>query len=97
MLASGFFIKLGLLAGYPYLRRSHAGRFYWRRLVVCRWTLFRQAVYQKIGKCFSITEDKIETIKKTFHKHHNKILIISKLTMNFGKYQKSRFAKSNQF
>jgi len=39
---------------------------------------------KKFGKFFSITEKTLEKATALFHKHHNKILFISKITMGFG-------------
>lgn len=39
---------------------------------------------RKFGKYFSITEKTLERSTALFHRHHNKILFISKITMGFG-------------
>lgn len=39
---------------------------------------------RRFGKYFSITEKTLEKGTELFHKHHNKILFISKITMGFG-------------
>lgn len=39
---------------------------------------------RKFGHFFSITEKTLERTTELFHKHHNKILFISKITMGFG-------------
>lgn len=39
---------------------------------------------KRFGKFFSITERTLERVSALFHKHHNKILFISKITMGFG-------------
>jgi membrane protein DedA with SNARE-associated domain len=39
---------------------------------------------QRFGKFFSITEKTLAKATALFHKHHNKILFISKITMGFG-------------
>jgi membrane protein DedA with SNARE-associated domain len=39
---------------------------------------------KKFGRFFSITEQALERVTNLFHKHHNKILFISKITMGFG-------------
>ncbi len=38
----------------------------------------------KFGRFFSITEQHVVTLEKFFHRYHERILIISKLTMGFG-------------
>lgn len=39
---------------------------------------------QRFGKFFSITESSIKKTEDIFHRHHNKILFFSKVTMGFG-------------
>lgn len=39
---------------------------------------------KRFGKYFSITEKTLERSTELFHRHHNKILFISKITMGFG-------------
>lgn len=39
---------------------------------------------KKFGKYFSVSEQSLEKTTSLFHKHHNKILFISKITMGFG-------------
>ena len=39
---------------------------------------------RRFGKFFSVTEKTLEKATALFHKHHNKILFISKITMGFG-------------
>lgn len=84
MVASGFLYRIGnfdLLPMYIALLSGDFvadigwytfGRFGGRPLVV------------KFGGRFGITEHSIEKIQKRFYKYHEKILIISKLTMGFG-------------
>jgi membrane protein DedA with SNARE-associated domain len=39
---------------------------------------------RKWGGYFSIRDREIQLVKKIFHKYHNRILILSKITMGFG-------------
>ena len=39
---------------------------------------------ERFGKYFSLTPDVIEKVEDFFHKHQDKILFISKITMGFG-------------
>ena len=39
---------------------------------------------KRFGKFFSVTEKTLAKATALFHKHHNKILFISKITMGFG-------------
>jgi membrane protein DedA with SNARE-associated domain len=39
---------------------------------------------KKFGKYFSVDEKSLQKVSALFHKHHNKILFISKITMGFG-------------
>ncbi len=84
MLASGFFIKLGYLPILPTFAALMVGDLIGDAWWYAVGYYFGQPFVKKFGKYFSVTEDKIETVKKVFHKHHNRILIISKLTMGFG-------------
>jgi len=39
---------------------------------------------RRFGKYFSVTEENVEKVKKTFHKYKDSILFISKVTTGFG-------------
>jgi membrane-associated protein len=45
---------------------------------------FGMRFVNRFGKYFSLTEEKIDKVTKIFHKYHDKILIVSKLTSGFG-------------
>ncbi len=38
----------------------------------------------RFGRYFDLTETKVSTVTKIFHRYHSKILVISKLTSGFG-------------
>ena len=39
---------------------------------------------RKFGRFFGINDEAMEKVKILFHRHHNKILFLSKITMGFG-------------
>lgn len=45
---------------------------------------FGYSFIRRFGKYFSVTEERVESVKTIFHKYHNPILLISKITMGFG-------------
>ena len=45
---------------------------------------FASRFIERFGKYFSLTEENIQKATKIFHKYHEKILIVSKLTSGFG-------------
>ncbi len=50
----------------------HIGRYFGMRFV------------RRFGKYFSITEENVGKVTRIFHKYHDKILLVSKLTSGFG-------------
>ena len=81
---SGVFVRLNLLDLIPvYFALIVADitgdiGWYW---IGRRWG---RPFIKKFGKFFSITEHHVITLEKFFHRYHERILIISKLTMGFG-------------
>ena len=84
MVASGMFLKLGLLYFWPTYLCLMLGdlvadlSWYWvgyygGNAFVVRW-----------GKYFSLTPDVVEKLEEFFKKHQDKILFFSKITMGFG-------------
>jgi len=84
MVACGFLLRLGTFSFWPIYLVLMLGDFvadlgwyavgyYGARKFAVRW-----------GKYFSITPEVLEKLEKTFEKHHDKILFISKITMGFG-------------
>jgi membrane protein DedA with SNARE-associated domain len=84
MVASGFIFRLGGFEFWPMYYALVFGDFvadigwyfvgrFGGRPVIVRW-----------GHLFGITPESVERIQVRFNKYHEKILIISKLTMGFG-------------
>lgn len=84
MVVCGFLLRLGVFSFWPiYLFLVLADfigdlgwygvGYYGARKFVPRW-----------GKYLSITPDILEKLERLFEKHHDKILITSKITMGFG-------------
>ncbi|MFA6047664.1 MAG: DedA family protein [Parcubacteria group bacterium] len=84
MTATGFLLHFGqfdLLGAYMALTLGDlAGDFCWYGLGYIAGK--RMAI--KFGKYFSLDEKTINRIEKIFHRHHEKIIFISKITMGFG-------------
>jgi membrane protein DedA with SNARE-associated domain len=84
MVASGILLRLGFFYFWPIYLSLMLGDFaadlawYWvgfyggRRFV------------ERFGKYFSLTPEVLERLENFFHKHQDKILFISKITMGFG-------------
>lgn len=84
MAAAGFLIKLGYFKILPAFSMLLLGDL----LADVAWYYVghfgaRKFIY-KFGRFFGVTESAMEKVKVMFHKHHNKILIFSKVTMGFG-------------
>lgn len=84
MMASGFLFSLGQFDFLPMYLALVSGDF----VADIGWYLLGryggQPLILKWGHKFGITPESIEKIKVRFHRYHEKILIISKLTMGFG-------------
>src|SRR3954464_8070499 len=84
MMISGFFLKLGFLSFLPAYLLLVAGDFIGDILWYGVGYHFGHGFIKRFGKFFSINEKEVATIERLFHKHHNYILFISKITMGFG-------------
>lgn len=84
MVLCGFLVRFGTFDLLPtYLALTFAdliGDIFW----YCIGRFWGIPFIKKFGHYFSITEDGMERATNLFHKHHNKILFISKITMGFG-------------
>ncbi|MDR3642787.1 MAG: DedA family protein [Candidatus Doudnabacteria bacterium] len=84
MVASGILLRLGFFYFLPVYFSLMLGDFvadlawYWVGYYGGR------PFVDRFGKYFSLTPDVVEKIEDFFHKHQDKILVISKLTMGFG-------------
>lgn len=84
MTFGGFLVRLGYFGFLPLYLTLMAGDlvadvlwyavgYHWGNTFVRRW-----------GKFFSITQASVLKVQELFHKHHNTILLTSKITMGFG-------------
>lgn len=84
MVLCGFLLRFGtfdLVPLYAILMLSDLiGDVIW----YCVGRFWGEPFVKRFGKFFSITEKTLEKATALFHKHHNKILFISKITMGFG-------------
>jgi membrane protein DedA with SNARE-associated domain len=84
MVVCGFLLRFGTFDLVPlYLTLSVAdtvGDIGW----YCVGRFWGLPFIKRFGKYFSITEKTLSKATALFHKHHNKILFISKITMGFG-------------
>jgi len=84
MMASGFLYKLGQFNFFPMYFALVFGDF----VADIGWYCLgrygtRKAIF-KYGHYLGVTPEVLEKVEKHFHKYHQKILIISKLTMGLG-------------
>ena len=80
----GVLIKLGYFSLIPVYTALMLGDLIGDTLWYYIGRHFGYRFINRFGKYFSITEDKVETITKIFHKHKNSILFISKISNGFG-------------
>ncbi len=84
MIASGFLFRLGYFSLVPLYFVLVLGDF----MADIGWYYvgahFAEPMLRKHGHFLSITPEIFEKIKVLFHRYHEKILIISKLTVGFG-------------
>ena len=84
MVASGMLLRLNFFYFWPIYLSLMLGDFvadlgwYWVGFYGGRHFV------ERFGKYFSLTPDVIEKVEDFFHKHQDKILFISKITMGFG-------------
>lgn len=84
MMASGFLYKLGTFSFFPMYLALVFGDFVADILWYCLGRYgTRNAIY-KYGHFVGVTPETIEKVENKFIKFHQKILIISKLTMGLG-------------
>ena len=84
MLASGFLYHLGQFSFVPMYLALVAGDFTADIGWYCLGRFATQRFIFKYSHIFSVTEETLKKIERLFGKYHQKILIISKLTMGFG-------------
>ena len=84
MLASGFLYKLGQFSFFPMYLVLIFGDFTADMIWYCVGRFGTRKAIFKYGNYVGVTPNALEKIERAFHKYHQKILIISKLTMGFG-------------
>ncbi len=84
MMASGFLYKLGSFNLIPMYLALMSGDFIADILWYCLGRFGTRSIIYKYGHVVRITPTTIEKVEKKFIKYHQKILIISKLTMGLG-------------
>lgn len=84
MLSSGFLYKLGSFDFLPMYIALVFGDFVADIGWYCLGRFGTRNVIFKYGHFLGITRDALEKVEERFRRYHQKILIISKLTMGFG-------------
>lgn len=84
MLSSGFLYKLGQFDFLPMYLALVFGDFTADIGWYCLGRFGTREVLFKYGHFLGITRDALEKVEEHFRRYHQKILIISKLTMGFG-------------
>lgn len=84
MLLSGGLIRLGHLSFWPAYVALMAGDLIADIAWYCVGYYGGMRFVDRFGKFFGITREKVEIVGKFFHKYHNWILFISKITTGFG-------------
>lgn len=84
MVACGILLKLRFFYFWPIYLSLMLGDF--TADLAWYWVGFYggRSFVDRFGKYFSLTPDVIEKVEDFFHKHQDKILFISKITMGFG-------------
>lgn len=84
MLAGGFFVRMDVFALVPMFFALLVGDLVGDVLWYAIGYHWGRPFIRRFGKYVSITEDKINSVEHIFHKYHERILFISKITMGFG-------------
>lgn len=84
MFVSGILLRLGFLSLLPAYITLIVGDLIGDILWYGAGYHWGEPFVRKFGKYVSITEDGMKTAEEIFHRHKDKILIVSKLTMGFG-------------
>jgi len=84
MVASGILLRLGFFYFLPIYLSLMLGDF--AADIAWYWIGFYsgRSFVERFGKYFSLTPEVVERVEFFFHKHQDKILFISKITMGFG-------------
>jgi membrane protein DedA with SNARE-associated domain len=84
MAATGFLIKLGYFDILPAYLLLMAGDLFADIAWYYVGHFGAKTFIHKFGRFFGVTESIVEKVKGMFHRHHNKIIFFSKITMGFG-------------
>src|ERR1035437_4967356 len=84
MIASGFLYKLGQCNFLPMYLSMVGGDFTGDILWYCVGRFGTRSTIFKYGHFLGITPENLKKVEDRFHKYHQKILIISKLTIGLG-------------
>ncbi len=84
MVACGFFLRLEGLELFPTFIALLAGDLLADAIWYYIGCHYGERIFKKHGKFFGITEDRFEKAKELFRLYHDKILLISKVTIGFG-------------
>ena len=84
MIASGFLYKLGQFNFLPMYLSMVGGDFTGDILWYCVGRFGTRSTIFKYGHFLGITPENLKKVEDRFHKYHQKILIISKLTIGLG-------------
>ena len=84
MMISGFLVRTGFLSFWPSYFLLMLGDLIGDVVWYCLGFFYGHGFIKKFGKYFSLDEKHIQAVSKIFHRYHNTILIVSKITMGFG-------------
>ncbi|RJQ29514.1 DedA family protein [Candidatus Parcubacteria bacterium] len=84
MTISGFFLKLGHFEFWPLYLTLMAGDLAADAIWYAVGYFGAHPLVKKYGRYFNITEELVLKTEAAFHKHQNKILFLSKITMGLG-------------
>lgn len=80
----GLLVKLGRLSLVPTFLVLAVGDLLGDALWYWLGNTYGYGFVRRFGKFVSITEERVEIVKKIFHKYHIQILLVSKVTMGLG-------------
>ena len=84
MVASGFFLHTGVFSLVPLFLTFVAGDLVGDVGWYCVGRYFAEPILRRHGRFLNVTPERFERMKILFNRHHEKILLISKITLGFG-------------
>ncbi len=84
MIGSGFLIRHGMFPFWPVFAALVLGDLAGDTLWYCLGRYLMAPIIERKGKFMGIDKDTLERTKALFNKYHERILIISKVTLGFG-------------